>query len=497
MKTKLLFVLLSAITISSIVLMGFGFRTNEINKNKKEVIPVTAGTMLCRPVADVANPQPFVPQSAPPPAVMVRKNIYSLSAAEINAIKAGVTAMKALPVTDPTSWQYQAAIHGTTLSNNLPSWNSCQHGTLFFLSWHRMYLYYFERILRAKSGSASLTLPYWDYQTNPVIPPAYRDNTSTLYNSTRNASMNSGGSLSSGIMTSIVNSLANIPYYDFQSDLEGPHGSVHVAIGGDMGAVNKAAKDPVFWLHHTNIDRLWEVWLRKCGGRSNPSDAAWLNQSFTFFDETGTAVSMTGSQVVKTAANLNYKYDFPTISLCNLVIDWSKYKWYRKHLFAVGAVRFNSKISRIALTSAKTDSLDKMVRMENKTKLFKAATPDKPSDRLMLEFENVEITKMPEGAVEIYLNLKPNEVPTPSSKSFVGMLDLFTANAHQIHKMKNVISLDVTRTANALGLSIEDLKTAQVSYYVRGNVVNRKELDTRADIKIPSMKFVLLQAAQQ
>jgi hypothetical protein len=166
-------------------------------------------------------------------------------------------------------------------------------------------------------------------------------------------------------------------------------------------------------------------------------------------------------------------------------------------LFAVGAVRFNSKISRIALTSAKTDSLDKMVRMDNKTKLFKAATSDKPSDRLMLEFENVEITKMPEGAVEIYLNLKPNEVPNPSSKSFVGMLDLFTANAHQIHKMKNVISLDVTRAANALGLSIEDLKTAQVSYYVRGNVVNRKELDTRADIKIPSMKFVLLQAAQQ
>ena len=48
------------------------------------------------------------------PAPLVRKSIYALSAAEINALKTGIAAMKALPIGNKTSWLYQAAIHGTT-----------------------------------------------------------------------------------------------------------------------------------------------------------------------------------------------------------------------------------------------------------------------------------------------------------------------------------------------------------------------------------------------
>lgn len=105
-----------------------------------------------------------------PNVVMVRKNVYSLTAAEITSIKTGVTAMKALPYTNKTSWLYQAAIHGTTLPDNLPSWNTCHQAgaSFFFLAWHRMYVYFFERILRAKSGNANLTLPYL-IATNPAF----------------------------------------------------------------------------------------------------------------------------------------------------------------------------------------------------------------------------------------------------------------------------------------------------------------------------------------
>lgn len=70
-----------------------------------------------------------------------------------------------------------------------------------------------------------------------------------------------------------------------------------------------AALDPIFWLHHANIDRLWNQWLALEGGRANPSDADWLNQSFTFYDETGAAVTLTGAQVVDSAAQLHYRYD--------------------------------------------------------------------------------------------------------------------------------------------------------------------------------------------
>ena len=55
-----------------------------------------------------------------------------------------------------------------------------------------------------------------------------------------------------------------------------PHNDVHGLVGGPsgfMGAFDTAPLDPVFWLHHANIDRLWAVWLAQ-PNRSNPADAS-------------------------------------------------------------------------------------------------------------------------------------------------------------------------------------------------------------------------------
>lgn len=38
--------------------------------------------------------------------------------------------------------------------------------------------------------------------------------------------------------------------------LEGIHGGVHVFIGGDMPIIPRSSFDPLFWLHHCNVDRL-------------------------------------------------------------------------------------------------------------------------------------------------------------------------------------------------------------------------------------------------
>ena len=64
-----------------------------------------------------------------------------------------------------------------------------------------------------------------------------------------------------------------------------PHGYVHGMIGDDlgMGQVPWAANDPIFWLHHCNIDRMWASW--NASGKANPTDASWLNQEFVFADE--------------------------------------------------------------------------------------------------------------------------------------------------------------------------------------------------------------------
>ncbi|MQA16689.1 MAG: hypothetical protein GEV09_21915 [Pseudonocardiaceae bacterium] len=70
-----------------------------------------------------------------------------------------------------------------------------------------------------------------------------------------------------------------------------------------------AALDPIFWLHHANIDRLWNRWLALDNGSANPDETAWLDQSFTFRDETGAAVTLTGAQIVDSAEQLHYVYD--------------------------------------------------------------------------------------------------------------------------------------------------------------------------------------------
>ncbi len=44
-----------------------------------------------------------------------------------------------------------------------------------------------------------------------------------------------------------------------------------------MGGTEKAARDPIFWLHHCNIDRLWAVWRNQDAAHHDPSDD-WLNQ---------------------------------------------------------------------------------------------------------------------------------------------------------------------------------------------------------------------------
>ena len=61
-------------------------------------------------------------------------------------------------------------------------------------------------------------------------------------------------------------------FVDFWSGLEGIHNSVHVWVGGSMASIPTAPADPIFWMHHANIDRLWWQWQQSPQGQGkNPS----------------------------------------------------------------------------------------------------------------------------------------------------------------------------------------------------------------------------------
>ena len=125
--------------------------------------------------------------------------------------------LKGRPRANPTSWRYLAAIHGTSIArSDWPqgaTWHECQHSSWFFLPWHRIYLHYFERIVRRTivdlGGPDDWALPYWDYSDpdRPKVrklPPAFRKrqmpsgDPNPLFVSERrqqNPDINGGGSL--------------------------------------------------------------------------------------------------------------------------------------------------------------------------------------------------------------------------------------------------------------------------------------------------------------
>ena len=274
----------------------------------------------------------------------------------------GVREMQTRPANDPRSWAYQAAIHDflngvTPATPPLPStaeratfWRQCQHFCWFFLPWHRMYLLHFERIVTGAivqvGGPPNWALPYWNYSDagNPNarrLPPAFREMTlpdgsanplriddrdagndgalvgepedvdvCPALRKTRFVAQGVGGDPGFGGSQSGFNhgsAFGRIP-----GELERvPHGSMHVAVGGFMSGFDTAGLDPLFWLHHANIDRLWEVWRRRDPLHTDPVQPLWLTGvAFQFHDSNSQVASHTSSQFVNlTAPLLNYTYE--------------------------------------------------------------------------------------------------------------------------------------------------------------------------------------------
>lgn len=220
-----------------------------------------------------------------------------------------------------TSWDYQAAIHGRE-GEQKPGWSQCQHGGWFFLPWHRLYLHHFEQIVRSvieeDGGPVDWALPYWDYDAGGVsnqIPHAFRQQTlpnsnqaNPLFLEERAPGINDGAWLPKRVTSpkQAFEQVAFTPvrvgnatrrpgfggdrtrfehFWDEGGGLERtPHNAIHNMVGGDgwMADPDQAAKDPIFWLHHANIDRLWASW-----NNGAPDESAWLDQSFTLFDKAG------------------------------------------------------------------------------------------------------------------------------------------------------------------------------------------------------------------
>jgi hypothetical protein len=74
-----------------------------------------------------------------------------------------------------------------------------------------------------------------------------------------------------------------------------------------MGSVPVAALDPIFYTHHTNIDRLYECWLHGSEPGRLPNNPTQLNALFTFVDADGSTAERRGGDML-TTTQLGYTY---------------------------------------------------------------------------------------------------------------------------------------------------------------------------------------------
>jgi tyrosinase len=152
------------------------------------------------------------------------------------------------------SWRVHSMMMGTSM----------MQGTNF-LAWHRWLLLQFERRLLKEDPSVSI--PYWNAITHPSLPVALNDNgLLARWGVTRDWDARQLPTAES------LNQLNNLTSFDeFQSLLESRyHNAVHRAVGGDMATAG-SPNDPIFWLHHAMIDKIWADWQVK-NPTSNPSN---------------------------------------------------------------------------------------------------------------------------------------------------------------------------------------------------------------------------------
>jgi tyrosinase len=73
------------------------------------------------------------------------------------------------------------------------------------------------------------------------------------------------------IASNVPSVMAATTFGSFAPPMNGVHGAVHIWVGGTMSDPSTAAADPIFWMHHANLDRLWWQWYNSPqGNHQNP-----------------------------------------------------------------------------------------------------------------------------------------------------------------------------------------------------------------------------------
>jgi tyrosinase len=374
-------------------------------------------------------------------------------------------------------------------------WRQCQHQSWYFLPWHRGYLSAFEAIVGAAvvklGGPADWALPYWNYSDKQdpnalKLPTAFAE--ATLPDGSKNplrVDRRYGDGSGTVVITSDDVALGALretrfsgaggrggstgfggPQTLFSHDgtdngqLERqPHNGVHGLVGGVlpdadpndpetyglMSMPDTAALDPIFWLHHANIDRLWEVWLKRSAAHHNPSQQQWLTgpagRKFAMPKPDSSGYDFAAQDVLDTT-KLDYIYEDTSDPLGGAVRVAERMSRLGFALTAaaggreipvaeqkaaelVGANNQPVRISGGAVeTQVKLDAgVSRKLRGSFDARALTAAGPKEP-DRVFLNLENIRGVN--DSAVfYVYVNLPKDAKPEDNPDHLAGVVSLF------------------------------------------------------------------------
>jgi tyrosinase len=386
-------------------------------------------------------------------------------------------------------------------------WNTCQahsstnHAEENFVPWHRMYVLYLEEIIRAVSGASDFTLPSWSYNNpdNRMIPAQFRmpgePVFGPLYRQNRNVGVNAGKPIDklSGAIPMNIEALKQADYLPgsiesgFNQTLYfGLHGAVHVNIGtsSNMGYVPTAAGDPIFWLHHAQIDRLWASWNANGGANPPASWDNWGDRSWTFVDGNGMKVIARIADMIKGTEPLGYKFQ-------SLIPAPPKARMMASAQATLLAAVAPSPAAALTTTHggaalklgdgpatielARTASISAFHNMVST--LTAAAPASTGRKQIYLAVDRLTTDEQPRTGYNVYLELPKNASPQVAAGHYVGSINFFhahpAAKTHDAHALGYVF--DVTELAASLAVKDRLSRTPALTVVPTGSSVKGSE----------------------
>jgi hypothetical protein len=424
----------------------------------------------------------------------------------VDVYRNAVAAMKATRVTvggkARTAWEHYANIHQ----------DFCPHGNWYFLPWHRAYLLSFEEACRRFSQNNNFMLPYWPWDQSPKIPamfmtPKFGQTSNSLFESSRLATTDSTMSSEYVGKAAISQILGTNDFYAFASGpsirtrpLRGeprggggilesmPHNETHMFVDGVMGTF-LSPTDPIFWLHHCNVDRMWALWelkLTKAGRPTLPANPikdrgvaipgltkeVFLNYTLEKFHKFDPKLALTDSKswlpmtmkVSDTVAigrgPVNYDYTDARLVVTRAVAASSPQTAARSLELPDVAQSNSLKLSlnkpvvatkaptkRLDFDIKRTDELNSVLSSVGKN-LNTRTTKDDITVRMLAD--NVPVPQDPKAKLRFFVNLAGD--PSSTNPAYVGTYSKFTHGDHAGHQGASTTSLifDLTTALKAI-----------------------------------------------